>query len=187
MFKWVVVFGVIAALFIQNRLLNHHLNLSHTYQQRQVEAEWQQLTSEHLNLLDHIGEHFNTRPNRWPVMGTISSHFGFRSDPFTGYQAMHFGVDIAAPYGTPVHASAPGRVIFVGHSGGLGNLVAIQHSPNLITRYGHLSDYFVRSGEWVKRDERIALVGNTGRSTAPHLHYVVEKNGVHQDPVEYLE
>lgn len=187
MFKWLVLIGVFAALFVQNRLLKHHVQLLEVSQQRYIETEWQQQTHEHLALLEDLGEYFNGRPNRWPVLGEISSWFGFRMDPFHGTQAMHDGIDIVAPDGTPIHAPAPGRVIFVGDGGAFGNLIVIEHKNKLLTRYGHLSDYFVHVGEWVKRGEKIAEVGSTGRSTASHLHYAVEKNGIYQDPTEYLE
>lgn len=187
MFKWLVILGVFSTLFIQNRLLKKELELTESHQQRLVESHWKKETEEQLEILDELAEHFDKRPNRWPVFGKISSQFGFRPDPFTGYQAMHHGLDISAPHGTPVHAPASGKVIFAGDGGHLGLLITIQHDRNLITRYGHLSDCFVRPGEWVRRGEKIAAVGTTGRSTGPHLHYGVQKNGLHEDPLEYLE
>lgn len=187
MFKWFILGGVLLALGLQNRFLKNDLALTERHNQQLISKDWEAQTSQHLNLLAELIEHFDGRPNRWPVLGEISSSFGFRVDPFTGYQTMHYGLDIVAPHGTPVHAPAPGRVIFAGDGGLLGNLVVIEHQHNLSTHYGHLSDYHVRKGEWVSRGQKIAEVGNTGRSTAAHLHYSVQLNGVHQDPREYLE
>ncbi len=187
MFKWIILAGIVLALGIQNRLLKRELDVIDRHNQQLITKEWDAKTDEHLGLLAELIEHFDGRPNRWPVLGEISSEFGMRVDPFTGDQAMHYGLDIVAPHGTPIHAPAPGRIVFVGDGGAFGNLVVIEHQNNLFTRYGHLSDYFVRPGEWVVRGQKIAEIGSTGRSTSAHLHYEVQHNGVHQDPREFLE
>lgn len=187
MFKWFVLGGVLLALAVQNRLLKNNLAVIERHNEQLISNEWDVQTNEHLNLLAELIDHFDGRPNRWPVLGEISSRFGYRVDPFTGNQSMHYGLDIVAPHGTPIHAPAPGRVISAGDGGLLGNWVVIEHQHNLRSCYGHLSDYSVRQGEWVTRGQKIAEVGNTGRSTAPHLHYSIQQNGVHQDPTEYLE
>src|SRR3989338_6588134 len=191
MFKWCVFGGVLLVFILglgaKNQSLKHDLEVTEHFNQRLVTQEWDALTKEHLQMLDELKRYFNGRPNQWPVSGQISSPFGFRVDPFMGYQSMHYGIDIVAPHGTPIHAPAPGRVIFVGDKGLLGHLLKIEHKNQLITYYGHLSHCQVKAGEWVIRGQKIAEVGSTGRSTAPHLHYMVQKNGIYQDPKEYLE
>lgn len=187
MFKWLILAGIILVLSLQNCLLKRELEVVDHHNQQLISKEWDLKTHEHIQVLHELIDYFDGRPNRWPVLGEISSEFGFRVDPFTGEQAMHYGLDIVVPYGTPIHAPASGLVVFVGEGGLLGNLVVIEHRNNLKTYYGHLSDYLVQQGEWVNRGQKIAEVGDTGRSTAAHLHYSVQKNGVHQDPREYLE
>jgi murein DD-endopeptidase MepM/ murein hydrolase activator NlpD len=187
MFKWSVIFGALLVLGINNYFLKREVVALEASQTRAGEQRWAEITREHQMILGDLLEHFHARPNQWPVEGSISSRFGWREDPFTGTISMHYGVDIRSPYGTPVFAPAPGRVVFVGDGGGLGNLVAIEHQGRIVTRYGHLSDWFVKLGSWVKRGEKIAEIGTTGRSTGAHLHYSVEKNGFYEDPMEYLE
>ena len=129
-----------------------------------------------------------------PTMGTISSYFGTRDDPFHGHKANHMGLDIAAPAGTPVYAMQEGVVSFSGVKGGYGNCIKINHFfylvpelPQVTTLYGHLSTMYVNEGDIVKRGQVIGLIGSTGRSTGPHLHYEVLYNGRNIDPVEYLK
>ncbi|MEI6805538.1 MAG: M23 family metallopeptidase [Myxococcaceae bacterium] len=187
MSKWFILAAILFALGLHNRFLKQDLEITERYNEQLISKDWDVQTTEHLNMLADLIEHFDGRPNRWPVLGEISSEFGLRVDPFTGNQTMHYGLDIVAPHGTPIHAPAPGRVVFVGDGGLLGNLVVIEHQRGFKTLYGHLSDYQVRHGEWVGRGQKIAEIGNTGRSTAAHLHYSVQRHGIHQDPREYLE
>jgi murein DD-endopeptidase MepM/ murein hydrolase activator NlpD len=127
-------------------------------------------------------------PYRFPLFGqtSLSSNFGVRTDPFTGAQKMHAGMDFRAPTGTPVHAAAAGRVVTAGTASGYGNLVEIAHVNGLATRYGHLSEIDVKTGETVAAGALIGLVGSTGRSTGPHLHYETRIAGVANDPVRFL-
>jgi murein DD-endopeptidase MepM/ murein hydrolase activator NlpD len=125
-------------------------------------------------------------PNIWPVKGAITSHYGNRVDPFNGDAEMHPGVDISAVYGTPVHAPADGTVIYAHYMAAYGNLLIIDHGNGMTTRFGHLSRFVVKVGQKVKRSEVIALVGTTGRTTAPHLHYEVRLNDRAKNPREYL-
>jgi len=118
--------------------------------------------------------------------GYISSKYGFRRDPFTGRKRMHQGIDFAGRKGTPVNTVAGGVVQFVGRKGGYGNVVEIDHSNGLISRYAHLSSIDVKPDQVVKKGERIAAIGSTGRSTGPHLHLEVLKNGVRQNPARYF-
>jgi murein DD-endopeptidase MepM/ murein hydrolase activator NlpD len=118
--------------------------------------------------------------------GRISSGFGNRIDPFTNRLARHTGVDLPAPYGAPIHASAGGRVRFAGIRSAYGRTVEIDHGNGLVTRYGHASKLFVRAGDVVLPGQRIAAVGSTGRSTGPHVHFEVIRNGAQVEPRLYL-
>jgi murein DD-endopeptidase MepM/ murein hydrolase activator NlpD len=128
-------------------------------------------------------------PNRMPVAGTrvpVSSHFGPRHDPFTGRLARHTGLDIPARHGTPILASGGGRVVSAGYKGAYGRTVVIDHGDGLSTLYGHASKLLVRAGDVVMPHQKIALVGSTGRSTGPHLHFEVIRNGRRVEPRQYL-
>jgi len=121
-----------------------------------------------------------------PTTGWLSSGFGYRISPFTGLKEFHQGIDIATRMGTTIIAPADGTVTFTGTKGGLGKCMVIKHGYGMVTRYGHLKKYLVKRGTRVKRGDKIALVGNTGRSTAPHLHYEVHLNGIPVNPVKYI-
>jgi murein DD-endopeptidase MepM/ murein hydrolase activator NlpD len=126
-------------------------------------------------------------PKRSPIDGgRISSGFGNRSDPFTHHLARHTGLDMPAPWGSPIHASAGGRVRFAGVRSAYGRTVEIDHGNGLVTRYGHASKLYVRAGDVVLPGQRIAAVGSTGRSTGPHLHFEVIRNGTQVEPRLYL-
>ncbi len=126
-------------------------------------------------------------PSMAPVNGQIGSGFGFRSDPFSGRAALHSGLDFPAEVGVPIFAAAGGVVISTEPSASYGNLVEIDHGNNLVTRYAHASKVMVRTGDVVKRGQNIAQVGNSGRSTGPHLHFEVLLDGVPQDPARFLK
>jgi murein DD-endopeptidase MepM/ murein hydrolase activator NlpD len=125
-------------------------------------------------------------PSIRPTEGWVSSSFGRRRSPFTGRKELHTGLDIANRAGTPIVASADGVVRFVGQKGLLGKLVVIDHGHGLVSRYGHLGEGLVKKGERVKRGDVIAKMGNTGRSTGPHLHYEIRLNGVAVNPSNYI-
>ncbi|MCX8000025.1 MAG: M23 family metallopeptidase [Leptospiraceae bacterium] len=114
-----------------------------------------------------------------------TSHFGKRIDPFTKKKTFHGGIDLAAPSGTSVYASAEGEVIFSGNKGGYGKLVVIRHILGYETRYGHLEEIFVTKGEKVRKNQEIGTVGSTGRSTGPHLHFEVRRFHKNQKPEFY--
>jgi murein DD-endopeptidase MepM/ murein hydrolase activator NlpD len=116
----------------------------------------------------------------------ITSSFGFRVSPFTGQREFHQGFDISSRAGTPILATADGVVTFAGKKGFLGNTIIIDHGHGMVTRYGHCRKFLKKRGEKVKRWEPIALVGNTGRSTGPHVHYEVRLNGVPVNPYKYI-
>lgn len=117
----------------------------------------------------------------------ISSGFGYRSDPFTGHGAMHAGLDFKGAIGAPIHAAAKGLVSFVGQRSGYGNVVEISHGNGLLTRYAHMSKFAAKVGQKVTAGDVIGAIGNTGRSTGPHLHFEVRINGRPVNPRPFLE
>jgi murein DD-endopeptidase MepM/ murein hydrolase activator NlpD len=130
----------------------------------------------------------NTTPAIWPVQGQLSSSFGKRLDPFLGKGAFHSGIDLTADYGAPVVATADGTVSDSGWSAGYGKRVVLEHGHNgLTTVYGHLSDFFVRPGQVVRRGEVIGRIGHTGRATGSHLHYEVRYRGTALNPYKFLQ
>ena len=120
-------------------------------------------------------------PTLWPVHGTVSSGFGWRPSPYGGAAEWHPGIDIVAPYGTPVRATADGEVVFAGRHRGYGALVVLDHGSSR-TRYAHLSAIWVRPGQTVLRGEPLGALGGTGRATGPHLHYEVRLGSQPFDP-----
>ena len=121
-----------------------------------------------------------------PVRGWTTSKFGYRISPFTGRREFHKGFDIATKKGSPILATADGVVTFAGRKGLFGNTIMISHGHGMVTRYAHCDKFLKKRGEKVKRWEQIATVGNTGRSTGPHVHYQVELNGVPVNPEKYM-
>lgn len=127
-------------------------------------------------------------PSAMPVAGARwTSSFGVRSDPFRGRSAMHAGIDMAGPVGTPIYATADATVGHAGVRGGYGNLVELEHGAGISTRYGHLSRILVIAGERVRRGQQIGLMGSTGRSTGSHLHYEVRIDGNAINPLPFLQ
>lgn len=126
-------------------------------------------------------------PTEEPVKGgQVGSPFGFRIDPFTGRSALHSGLDFPADVGTPIYAAAGGVVVVQEYHPAYGNMVELDHGNELMTRYAHASRVHVSKGDIVKRGQKIAEVGSTGRSTGPHLHFEVWVSGVPQDPQRFL-
>jgi murein DD-endopeptidase MepM/ murein hydrolase activator NlpD len=125
-------------------------------------------------------------PSTAPVAGPVGSGFGFRSDPFSGRTALHTGLDFPADAGTPINAAAGGVVRSAEHHPQYGQMVEIDHGNGLVTRYAHGSKLLAKAGDLVKRGQAVALVGSSGRSTGPHLHFEVLVDGVPQDPARFL-
>lgn len=121
------------------------------------------------------------------AMTSVSSGFGYRRDPFTGGGAMHAGLDFRGPIGAPIYAAADGVVSFVGRKSGYGNVVEIDHGNGLMTRYAHMSRFAAKVGTRIKAGSVIGAIGNTGRSTGPHLHFEVRINGRAVDPRPFLK
>lgn len=124
-------------------------------------------------------------PTILPVKGLVTAGYGYRKSPFTGQRELHEGLDIAAPYGTPIVATADGIVTFAGPLNAYGNVVFVDHGYGFSTFYAHCSSYRAREGQRVRRGEVIAHVGATGRTTGPHVHYEVHLNGVISNPMKY--
>ena len=135
--------------------------------------------SERRELLSHT-------PSIYPALGWVSSHFGYRNDPFTGKVTLHKGLDLAGRIGTPIYAPAAGVVSYVGYEPGYGKIVSIDHGFGVVTRYAHNSKVFVKLGQSIQRRDKIAAIGSTGRSSGPHLHYEVRVNGMPVDPKNYI-
>jgi murein DD-endopeptidase MepM/ murein hydrolase activator NlpD len=125
-------------------------------------------------------------PNSRPVDVTVGSGFGFRTDPFTGRPALHTGLDFPSDVGTPIKAAAGGVVLTTEEHPAYGHMIELDHGRGLVTRYAHTSKWLVKTGDIVKRGQVIALVGNSGRSTGPHLHFEVLVDGVPQNPAKFL-
>jgi murein DD-endopeptidase MepM/ murein hydrolase activator NlpD len=128
----------------------------------------------------------HNEPSLWPVIGVVRSSFGGRSDPFSGEGAFHTGIDLDAPSGTPVHATADGVVEKASWSRTYGKLVIVNHGNGLETYYAHLSRFNVLPGQEVRRGEIVAVSGRTGHATGPHVHYEVRLSGTPVNPYRYL-
>lgn len=125
-------------------------------------------------------------PTVWPVHGVVTSAYGLRTDPFNGGAAAHEGIDISTSRGEPVLATADGTVLLSGWAGEYGRAIEIVHNDRYVTLYGHLDQTLVAPGQQIRRGDRVGLVGSTGRSTAPHLHYEVHVDGRTVNPLEYI-
>ena len=125
-------------------------------------------------------------PSLWPTRGWVTSDFGTRLDPYTAERVMHRGMDIATPHGQPIVSPSDATVVFAGTENGYGKVLVLDHGYGVKTRYGHLSQILVKPGERVRRGAKVAAVGNTGRSTGPHLHYEVRVNGLPENPRKFI-
>jgi murein DD-endopeptidase MepM/ murein hydrolase activator NlpD len=126
-------------------------------------------------------------PSLWPVRGYITGGFGLRSDPLSEEGEVHVGVDISTPYGNKVIAPADGLVIFAEPRAGYGNIIVLDHGFGVTTRYGHLSAFNVKEGQYVKRGDVMGYVGSTGRSTGAHLHYEIRIHDHPVNPLKYMK
>jgi len=156
------------------------------FQSKLSERERQMRVLEDLLMASRMQQ--EVMPSGWPVVnGFISSLFGYRTDPFSGRGAFHEGVDFAGAEGSGVIAVGAGVVSFAGERSGYGGLVEINHGNGYVTRYGHNSSVLVKTGETIRKGERIALMGSSGRSTGPHVHFEVLLNGSPVNPSQYIE
>lgn len=156
----------------------NHLSAAFTNQGRGFES-----------LLKHLEDQRNllaSTPAIRPTDGWVTSRFGYRSSPFTDEREFHKGLDIATRKGTPIVATANGVVSYVGWKGQLGRVIVIDHGFGMVTRYGHIKEALVKRGETVKRGQKIAIVGSSGKTTGPHVHYEVMLNGLPVNPERYI-
>lgn len=143
---------------------------------------------ENLTHLNELKKKINLIPLKRPLkVGSISSNYGRRLDPFLKRYAVHSGLDFKAPSGTPVYATGPGTVMKAGSNGGYGLMVEIKHAGNIITRYAHLSRIHVKEGDYISAGTRVGRVGSTGRSTGPHLHYETRLGKKPVNPNRFLK
>ncbi len=177
--------SLITSLAHESKALANRLskNLGHLTAQAKIKAI-------SLQELDHFFKNqksfLQSTPSVWPTRGWVTSGFGYRKSPFTGLREKHEGWDIGARSGSAVRATADGMVTVAGRERGYGKLIEIEHGYGVVTRYGHNSKNLTKVGSKVKRGQIVALVGNTGRSTGPHLHYEVLVNGVPTNPKNYI-
>lgn len=168
---------------IEQMELNIDLAEDNISKQRSVQNQLEEEAVEYKDVQSSI-------PNRWPLADKgdcyISSNFGWRIDPISNQQEYHEGLDIAVWYNTPVLATAPGKVTFVGWNDGYGLSVKVDHGHGYCTYYAHLNKSKVSKGDKVSKGETIGLTGNSGKSTGPHLHYEVRINGVPKDPRKFI-
>ncbi|MFO1518537.1 MAG: M23 family metallopeptidase [bacterium] len=144
----------------------------------------------HVNEVYELGQdklsYWASTPSIWPVKGWVTSDFGGRINPITGTPKFHEGLDIAAPYGTPIFAPSDGITSFTGYKGGYGYALVLDHGYGVSTLYGHTSNILVKEGERVRRGQLVAMVGSSGAATGPHLHYEVHVDGVPTDPMKFI-
>jgi len=146
---------------------------------RREEEELQEMLG---SLQLELTQMISSLPSEWPVPGRVVSGVGMRSSPLTGKKEFHSGLDIPNPIGTPVRASGDAVVESAGVNGGNGRSIVLDHGEEITTQYAHLSKILVSEGEHVRKGQPIGLVGNSGKSTGPHLHYEVRVNGIPIDP-----
>jgi len=149
-------------------------------------ASREESLSELEKLLQTKKEVLVSTPSIWPVQGWVTSGFGFRTNPFTGLNQMHEGMDISNRIGAPVVAPADGIISDTGSDWGHGKILVISHGFGVVSRYSHLNKVSVRVGQKVKRGDKIAEVGMSGKTTGPHLHYEVRLNGIPVNPMRYI-
>ncbi|MDQ6962384.1 MAG: peptidoglycan DD-metalloendopeptidase family protein [Mariprofundaceae bacterium] len=173
---------------IQRSTSDHHLDLMETRERlnSHLENVDVQLTAIEY-LLQQKRTKESARPHLWPTDGGhLSSNYGFRRDPFTGRISSHKGIDIGNRYGAAVVAASRGIVVFAGKKNGYGYTVELLHGFGYKTRYGHLSSILVQVGDVVEDGQSVARIGNSGRSTGPHLHYEVHRYGEHMNPKGFI-
>ena len=159
---------------------------------RDLTALGQELTSRERSLrelkayLEEKAALLAATPTILPVKGLVTAGYGYRKSPFTGAREFHEGLDIAAPYGTPILATADGVVTFAGPLAAYGNVVFLDHGRGFATFYGHNSTNRVREGQRVHRGDVVAYIGTTGRTTGPHVHYGIHAKGLLVNPLQYV-
>jgi len=189
------VFGV-GGTIPDNLNANFGISESHSSLMREMHEQIDQLavlteTQEKgfetlLGSLDRKKNILASTPAIWPTTGWVTSRFGYRKSPFTGLREFHKGLDISTRKGTPIIAPGDGVITFCGKRGYMGKTVIIDHGHGIVTRFGHCDKFLMKQGDRVVRGNAIALVGNTGRSTGPHVHYDIRINGISVNPQKYI-
>jgi len=154
-----------------------------------INEQYKYIQSSYSEIMSHIQQQrslFMATPRGWPAEGRISSHYGFRYNPFFRSRDFHSGLDIANEKNTPIYVTANGKVVFSGWQSGYGNIIVIDHGYNYKTAYAHLAKTLVKIGTYVQRGDLIAQMGSTGSATGSHLHYEVHYKGKPVNPVSYL-
>ncbi len=167
---------------------NHLIRQMHK-QINQIDIDTKKQSENYIELLRLLEKKKNllaSTPSIMPAKGLRTSKFGYRTSPFTGQKEFHAGLDIANRKGTKIFATANGKISFAGKRMFIGNEVLIDHGHGIVTKYGHLSKILVKSGSRIKRGDVIGLMGSTGRSTGPHVHYEVRVNGIPVNPERYI-
>lgn len=173
--------------YLKERGINQTIKLPQGGEENDMYLSAEETGDFYENYLKKINYNFSHIPLGYPYYGTITSTFGHRENPFGGRAVeTHSGMDIRAPMGAPVKAMAKGTVSFAGRKGGYGNCIIIRHLGSYETLYGHLSQILVTPGQQIDIGQVIGKVGSTGRSTGPHLHYEVHKNGQRINPKSFL-
>lgn len=163
------------------RLMHHSLDNLNT----EISIQISEKTELH-KFLENQKSLLATTPSVWPTRGWVSSSFGYRVSPFTNEKEFHRGIDISTRMKTPVIAPADGVVSLKGRDYAIGKMLYIDHGHGVKTKFGHLHKILVKKGQYVKRGQEIALVGDSGRTTGPHLHYEVHLNGLPVNPLRYI-
>ena len=180
-----------------NIVLNPPLSREDLAVRETVDKQFEKVSTQSLGLEQNLHDLYellsdqksflNALPTKKPADGYFSSGFGVRVSPFgDGVEKMHEGLDIANSVGTPIHAPAQATVVFSGRKSGYGQIVILDHGYGLETWYGHASKLLVKPGQLVRRGQTIALIGNLGHSTGPHVHYEVRVHGIPVDPLNYI-
>jgi murein DD-endopeptidase MepM/ murein hydrolase activator NlpD len=167
----------------KTRLDRMNQNVDHLIEDANAQEQSFHVLMEFLKKQKSILAHM---PSIWPVRGLVSSEFGFRKSPFTGRKEFHKGIDISTQLGKEIISPADGIIISSSHEPNMGNTVTINHSNGISTIYAHLLRSTVRRGQMVRRGDIVGFVGNSGRSTGPHVHYTILLNGVSVNPRTYL-
>lgn len=173
--------------YLKARGINQTVKMPQGGEEQDIFLSAEETGSFYENYLKKVNYYFAHIPLGYPFRGTVTSSYGHRENPFSGRGVeTHSGLDIRAPMGAPVKAMAKGTVTFAGRKGGYGNCIVIKHASGYETLYGHLSKINVSAGEKIDIGQLIGNVGSTGRSTGPHLHYEVHKNGKRINPSNFL-
>lgn len=173
--------------FLKARGIRNEIKLPQGGEEEDAQISDEETADFYEKYLNRIGYDISHTPLGMPFSGEVTSSFGHRENPFGGADVeVHRGMDISGPMGAPVKSVAKGKVAFTGVKGGFGNCIIINHENGFETLYGHLSKILVRRGQQIDIGEQIGNIGSTGRSTGPHLHYEVHRNGQKMNPQSFL-